>query len=73
MITSGFRAPGSMRSPPSPRLDDSALASVSMGYQVGVTPLQMVTATAAVANGGRLLKPRIYGRDRKGLPLEVKP
>ena len=26
------------------RLNDSALASVSMGYQVGVTPLQMVTA-----------------------------
>ena len=41
------------------KLNDSALASVSMGYQVGVTPLQMVTATAAVANGGRLMKPRI--------------
>ncbi len=41
------------------KLDDSAVASVSMGYQVGVTPLQMVTATAAVANGGRLLKPRV--------------
>lgn len=41
------------------KLDDSALASVSMGYQVGVTPLQMVTATAAVANGGRLMKPRV--------------
>jgi cell division protein FtsI (penicillin-binding protein 3) len=41
------------------KLDKSALASVSMGYQVGVTPLQMVTATAAVANGGRLMKPRI--------------
>ncbi len=41
------------------KLDDSAVASISMGYQVGVTPLQMVTATAAVANGGRLLKPRV--------------
>ena len=41
------------------KLDRSALASVSMGYQVGVTPLQMVTATAAVANGGRLMKPHI--------------
>lgn len=41
------------------KLNDSALASVSMGYQVGVTPLQMVSATAAVANGGRLMKPRI--------------
>jgi len=38
---------------------DSALASVSMGYQVGVTPLQMVTAVASVANGGQRVEPRI--------------
>jgi cell division protein FtsI/penicillin-binding protein 2 len=37
----------------------SALASVSMGYQVGVTPLQMVTAVASIANGGELVAPRI--------------
>jgi cell division protein FtsI (penicillin-binding protein 3) len=41
------------------RLTDSALASVSMGYQVGVTPLQMVAAVSAVANGGELLEPRV--------------
>src|SRR5215471_8418679 len=40
-------------------LDASALASVSMGYQVGVTPLQMVTAVSAIANGGHLLQPRV--------------
>jgi cell division protein FtsI (penicillin-binding protein 3) len=34
------------------RLDPSALASVSMGYQVGVTPLQMATAVSSIANGG---------------------
>jgi cell division protein FtsI (penicillin-binding protein 3) len=38
---------------------DGALASVSMGYQVGVTPLQMATAVSAVANGGALLQPRV--------------
>jgi cell division protein FtsI (penicillin-binding protein 3) len=38
---------------------DSALASVSMGYQVGVTPLQMVTAISSVANGGELIEPRV--------------
>ncbi|MCL4847070.1 MAG: transpeptidase family protein [Acidobacteria bacterium] len=38
---------------------DSALASVSMGYQIGVTPIQMVTATSAVANGGELVVPRV--------------
>jgi cell division protein FtsI (penicillin-binding protein 3) len=41
------------------RLDPSALASVSMGYQVGVTPLQMATAVSSVANGGHLLQPRV--------------
>ena len=34
------------------KLNDSALASVSMGYQVGVTPLQMAAAASAIANGG---------------------
>lgn len=41
------------------RLTDSALASVSMGYQVGVTPLQMAAAVSAVANGGELVEPRV--------------
>ncbi|MEZ5286047.1 MAG: penicillin-binding protein [Vicinamibacterales bacterium] len=40
-------------------LNDSALASVSMGYQVGVTPLQVVTAASVVANGGTLYEPRL--------------
>src|SRR5207302_759008 len=39
--------------------NDGALASVSMGYQVGVTPLQMVTAISSVANGGELVEPRV--------------
>ncbi len=38
---------------------ESALASVSMGYQVGVTPLQMVGAVSSVANGGELVEPRV--------------
>jgi cell division protein FtsI (penicillin-binding protein 3) len=41
------------------RLDASALASVSMGYQIGVTPLQMVAAVSSVANGGTLIEPRV--------------
>ena len=41
------------------RLDASALASVSMGYQIGVTPLQMASAVSSVANGGRLFQPRV--------------
>ena len=52
-------------------LTDSAVASVSMGYQVSVTPLQMATAVSAVANGGELLEPRVVRamvRDRVRTP-----
>jgi cell division protein FtsI (penicillin-binding protein 3) len=38
---------------------DIALASVSMGYHVGVTPLQMAAAFSSVANGGELVAPRV--------------
>ena len=41
------------------RLDASALASVSMGYQVGVTPVQMAAAASSIANGGTLIEPRV--------------
>ena len=41
------------------QVNDSALASMSMGYQVGVTALQMVTAVSSVANGGNLMEPRV--------------
>jgi len=57
------------------RLSDSALASVAMGYQVGVTPLQMAAAVSAVANGGELLQPRAVRaviRDGKRLPVPRK-
>jgi cell division protein FtsI (penicillin-binding protein 3) len=38
---------------------ESALASVSMGYQVAVTPLQMVAAVSSIANGGLYIEPRV--------------
>ena len=54
------------------KLNDSALASVSMGYQVGVTPLQMATAVSSIANGGHLLQPRVVRAFIKdGRRLEV--
>ena len=56
-------------------LNDSALASVAMGYQVGVTPLQMATAVSAVANGGQLVQPRAVRaviRDGRRLPVPHK-
>ena len=36
-----------------------SLASVSIGYEVGVTALQIASAYSAIANGGVLLKPQI--------------
>jgi membrane peptidoglycan carboxypeptidase len=56
-------------------LNDSALASVAMGYQVGVTPLQMAVAVSAVANGGELVQPRAVRaviRDGRRLPVPHK-
>ncbi len=56
------------------KLDSSALASMSMGYQVGVTPLQMVAAVSSVANGGDLIQPRVVrALVRDGKRVEVKP
>ena len=34
-------------------------ASLAMGYEVAVTPLQLATAYAAIANGGELLEPAL--------------
>lgn len=56
------------------RLNDSAVASISMGYQVGVTPLQMAAAVSAVANGGHLVVPRIVrAAIRDGVRTPVEP
>ena len=49
--------PGIVWSPT--KLDAGAVASVSMGYQVGVTPVQMAAAVSSIANGGTLYEPRV--------------
>lgn len=43
-------------------------AVISIGQEIAVTPLQLAVATATVANGGRLRRPRIVERvvDRDG-------
>jgi cell division protein FtsI (penicillin-binding protein 3) len=74
-IAPDFRgeSPGIVWSPA--RLDASALASVSMGYQVGVTPLQMAAAVSSVANGGTLYEPRVLRaviKDGKRVQVEHK-
>ncbi len=53
-----------------------SLASISMGQEIGVTPLQMVSAVATLANGGVMMKPYVVSevRDQKGhLQKEMLP
>jgi cell division protein FtsI (penicillin-binding protein 3) len=48
-----------------------SLASIAIGQEIGVTPLQLVTAVSAVANGGWLMRPFVVGeiRDAGGRPV----
>src|ERR1700740_950961 len=44
------------------RLDDwsaISIGSISMGQEVGVTPIQLIGAVSAIANGGMLYKPHV--------------
>ena len=50
-------------------------ASISIGQEIGVTPLQMATAFATVANGGVRVTPHIVDRivDARGRAMERAP
>jgi cell division protein FtsI (penicillin-binding protein 3) len=58
------------------RLEDwkpISVSSISMGQEIGVTPVQLITAVSAIANGGLLYKPQIVAELRRGekvLPAE---
>ena len=43
-----------------------SIGSISMGQEVGVTPLQMISAVSVIANGGLLYKPRVVREMRRG-------
>ena len=45
-------------------------ASLSIGQEIAVTPLQLIAAFAAVANGGVLMQPRIVQRIDRGYEVE---
>src|SRR5713226_5053720 len=50
-----------------------SIGSISMGQEVGVTPLQLITAVSAIANGGLVYRPHVIAglkRGEKVLPLE---
>jgi len=43
-----------------------SIGSISMGQEVGVTPLQLITAVSSIANGGTLYKPHVVAELRRG-------
>ena len=45
-----------------------SITAIPIGHEIGVTPIQLATAMAAIANGGTLLKPYVINeiRDSKG-------
>jgi cell division protein FtsI (penicillin-binding protein 3) len=43
-----------------------SVGSISMGQEVGVTPLQMTTAVSAIANGGLIVRPHVIREQRHG-------
>jgi cell division protein FtsI (penicillin-binding protein 3) len=51
------------------RLEDwkpISVGSISMGQEVGVTPLQLITAVSAIANGGLLYRSHVVSQLRRG-------
>ena len=51
-----------------------SIGSISMGQEVGVTPIQLISAVSSIANGGLLYRPHVVRglrRDNKALPAEA--
>jgi cell division protein FtsI (penicillin-binding protein 3) len=42
-----------------------SVGSISMGQEIGVTPIQLITAVSAIANGGLLYKPHVIAELRR--------
>ncbi|MFZ4619837.1 MAG: penicillin-binding transpeptidase domain-containing protein [Bacteroidota bacterium] len=49
----------------------ASLNSIAYGYEVGVTPLQIISAYSAIANDGLLMKPYIVQREKDENGQEV--
>jgi cell division protein FtsI (penicillin-binding protein 3) len=50
-----------------------SVGSVSMGQEIGVTPLQMITAMSAMANGGLVERPHVVRALRRGTQMVEPP
>ena len=50
-----------------------SVGSISMGQEVGVTPLQMISAVSAIANGGLIVRPHVVRALRRGTEIKDTP
>src|SRR6202050_699992 len=66
----GIELPGEKRGilRPADNWIASSIGSVAIGQEVSVTPVQIISAISAVANGGMLYKPRIVKEIQGGSP-----
>lgn len=57
-----------------PKWSTESLSRQAMGYEVGVTPLQMAAALSVVVNDGNLFQPRVIDAifDERGMVVEAK-
>jgi cell division protein FtsI (penicillin-binding protein 3) len=46
-----------------------SVGSISMGQEVGVTPMQLITAMSVMANGGLVVRPHVVRAQRRGAVL----
>ena len=57
LLTDQMESPGIFR--PVSKWSAISITRIPMGQEVGATPIQLVTAMSVVANGGRLIMPRL--------------
>ena len=52
-----------------------SIGALSIGHEISATPIQLITAVAAVANGGHLVRPHVVKavRDPDGRIKEIRP
>jgi cell division protein FtsI/penicillin-binding protein 2 len=64
-------APGQVRTPADEGWAEVDMATNSFGQGINVTPLQLTTAIAAIANDGRLMRPYVVQEIRRGDETQV--
>jgi cell division protein FtsI (penicillin-binding protein 3) len=50
-----------------------SIGSVSMGQEVALTPIQLITAVSAIANGGTLYRPHVIAELHRGTKVLLPP